>query len=384
MKPERFALEAIFEEYEHAAGMLVLGASDASSPTVEELVTLCDAPVSFDAVRLAYGDVKGDIALREAIAHSYNPALNPEQVLVTIGGSEAIFVAMHALLESGNVALVITPAYQPLRSVPLAIGATVEKHQFRQRQDLTFDVDVGTLLRRIEQERPSLLVLNTPHNPTGHVLDEASLRMILGTARTAGTKVLVDEVFAGIWLDGTPPVPSALTLDETVVVVGSLSKTFGLSGLRLGWLAGRQTTLEACREMRHYTTIAPPLLVQTLASLAVTNRERLMARTYDIVSKNRRIAAGWLAEHREAFDWVEPRGGLVMLLRLRLPIEAQVFSHDLARKKSVFLVPCDSTFGMAKYLRLGLGIAPHVFEEGLARITEYLKEKSWQTDATAR
>ena len=375
MKPEPFRLEAIFEQYEHQPDMLVIGASDASSPTLRELAELVGNTFHFDDVRLSYGDVRGDLRLREAIAHSYGDAIDAERVLVTIGGSEAILIAASTLLAPGDVALVPKPAYQPLATLPSAVGATVETYEYTLHSEFGYELDVEALLNRIAQKPPTLLVINTPHNPTGHVIDESQMRTLLVSCRTHGVRVLVDEVFNGAWLNDTAPVPSAITLDDSVMVVGSFSKVYGLSGVRVGWLAGSKADITAARGIRHYTTIAPPLLVQTIAALAVEHRDAVFGRTQDIVHRNQSVVLAWLHEHRDSFEWNQPHGGLVMLLRLRLSLSADELCHDLAKRHNVFIVPCDTTFGMERVLRLGLGTAPRVLKEGLSRFTTYLQSR---------
>jgi aspartate/methionine/tyrosine aminotransferase len=280
---------------------------------------------------------------------------------------------MSALLAPGDVALVPSPAYQPLAALPAASGATVETYEYTCGSGFGYALDIAALRDRIERTRVTLLVLNTPHNPTGDVIDESSLRALLTACRRRGTRVLVDEVFNGVWLDGTPPVPSALTLDDSAVVIGSFSKVYALSGLRVGWLAGPAADIAAARAIRHYTTIAPPLLVQAIATTAMSHRDAVLQRTRSIVARNRAVAIEWLQRHRDFFEWNAPRGGLVLLLRLRMAISADALCHDLARRQQVFIVPCDSAFGMDRVLRLGLGIAPPVLEEGLARFSAYLK-----------
>jgi aspartate/methionine/tyrosine aminotransferase len=375
MRPDEFKLEKLFAEYEHTPGMIVLGASDAASPTVKELFDLCGVGIDLDRVRLSYSEVQGDPALRRAIADSYPPGtVSADEIIVTVGGSEAIFLAVHALLDPGDIALVCAPAYQALRSIAAAIPARVESYAYARRAN-GFGLCTRQLASRLRQKpRPKLLVLNTPHNPTGHVIARQPLRQLLAVAAETGTAVLVDEAFSGVWYGTTKPVPSAITLDRNVTVIGSLSKVYGLSGLRIGWLAGRKQFIDQSARLRDYTTLTPPVIVQDLAALAVRNRDRLLARTREIVSKNHACAVAWLKERTDQFDWVEPQGGLVMLVRVKLTVNTEWFIRDLAAVEKVFVVPCDTTFDMPKgYLRLGLGTDPEKFAEALQRIARYLE-----------
>jgi aspartate/methionine/tyrosine aminotransferase len=369
---EPFTLELLFERYEHQPGTLVLGASDASSPTVQELFDLCGESISWRDTRLSYGNVRGNDSFRSAVAAYYAAAdLGLDNVLVTVGGSEAILVAAYGLLRPGDRVLVCAPAYQPLRTVAAALGATVESYSYR-RTPRGFELDLPDLLSRIRTSPAArLLVLNSPHNPTGELIAEPDLRGLLTAARKAGTTVLADEVFRGTTF-GAPVPPSAIEIDPGTVVVGSLSKVFGLSGLRLGWLAGTTPVLDRCRAIRHYTSIAPPLIVQDLGVIAVRHHERLLARTQAIARRNLSTLVEWLEGWHELFDWQIPQAGLVLLARLKLAVDTEAFAHDLVRRQGVFIVPCTAGFGMEQgYVRFGLGTDPAVLREGLDRISAY-------------
>jgi len=378
MKLPPFRLEEIFEEYEHRPNMLVLGASDASNLTVKELFDLCGESVEFSSIRLRYSDVRGEIDLRQTVARSYEPAgISPEQVLITVGASEAIFIAILVLVQPGDRVLVCDPAYQPLASVAEAIGAVVERYPYVESSQFSPDID-WVLSRLRNPPAIKLLVINTPHNPTGHAITEASMRQLLQVAGEVKTRVLVDEVFRGIWLGSTEPVPSALTINQDTVVIGSLSKIYGLSGLRVGWLAGPVETIAACRRMRHYTTIAPPLIVQDIGAIAVKNSAQVLDRTRTIVAQNYKYVRNWLEQHEEVFGWVEPRAGLTMLLKLKREVNTDEFVRELSDKKKVFLIPCSTTFGMPEgYLRLGLGTDHDVLITGLKHLSDFIAAKGW-------
>lgn len=374
-----FNLEVIFEQFEHEPNMLVLGASDASNLTVQELFDLCGCSVNIPSIRLKYGDVRGELRLREALAKSYQSKhVAAEQILITVGASEAIFIAVQVLVQPGDRVLVCDPAYQPLASLASAVGALVETYSYLESRDFAPDLD--SICQRLRGSPVKLLVLNTPHNPTGQAFSEASMRQLLKVAKEAGTTVLVDEVFHGIWHGSMQPVPSAITLDPDTVVIGSLSKVYGLSGLRVGWLAGPKGIIDACRRMRHYTTIAPPLIVQDLGAIAIENQEKSLMRTRTIVAENYKYVMNWLGEHSQVFESIKPQAGLVMLVKLKLKHQGGTdqFARELAKEKKVFLVPCSTTFNMPEgYLRLGLGTDRDVLVKGLQQLGDFIATKGW-------
>src|SRR5262249_28614366 len=153
------------------------------------------------------------------------------------GATEAIFLALHTLLDNGDTALVCAPTFQALYEMVRAVGARVYFYGYDEQNH--FDPDLDTIWAMLRGPNPpKVLVLNTPHNPTGHVLPVETLKNILAEADAVGTFTVVDEVFSGIWHAPTSPVPSAAVLSSRAIVIGSLSKVYGLSGLRIGWLTG--------------------------------------------------------------------------------------------------------------------------------------------------
>jgi aspartate/methionine/tyrosine aminotransferase len=375
MKPKLFKLEAIFEQFEHVSGMNVLGASDVETYSVGELLHLARGSVQLECIRLGYEDVKGRPSLRQAVADCYPDArLTEANILMTIGASEAILLALHASLKPNDKALVCHPAYQGLSEMAETAGAIVTRYDYLAQAD--FKPDLGAVRKFLEDSRPQVLLLNSPHNPTGQVLDREALVDLFRLAKDVGTRVIVDEVFHGIWIDHEP-VPSAVSLDSDVVVISCLSKVYGLPGLRIGWLAGPADFIDECKLLRYYTSLAPPSVVQQLAEIALRNGAQLIDRGQKNVTQNYRLAIEWLDSHQESFDYIRPQGGTVMLLKLKANVDTKSFAEDLAEKRHVFLVPCSWAFEMEEgYLRLGLGGNPKLFAEGLAALDEYLSSRS--------
>jgi aspartate/methionine/tyrosine aminotransferase len=377
MQFKTFGLERTFAKYEHLPGMNVLGASDAQSLTVHELMKMSRAPLDLRKLNLGYGDTKGLYELRQAVAESYEvETIGAENVLITVGASEAILLALHTLLKRGDRALVCKPAYQGLYEMAAAAGARVIKYDYVEEKGFAPDLDrVRRALRR--KPAPKLLVLNTPHNPTGHALTEASLKQLLDLAREVRTRVLVDEVFSGVLVESTEHVRSAVVLDREAIIIGCLSKVYGLAGLRVGWLVGPKQFIKRCIDLRYYTVLVPPSIVQQLGKIAVENRCSIIGRTQNNVTKNYKYAQSWLKSHSDYLSWSAPQAGLVMLLRLKKlkrGVNTATFAGQLAEKCKVFLVPCTSGFDMPEgYLRLGLGGRPTKFREGLGIFSNYLR-----------
>jgi aspartate/methionine/tyrosine aminotransferase len=374
MRPRPFKLEEFFEEFEHAPGMFVLGSSDAQTLSVGALLKMSETPLALEDVLLSYQDVKGDEALRAAVAEMYGAAhMTAENVLITTGASEAIFLSLHALLEPGDRALLCRPVFQSVHEVAEMAGATAHFYDYVERDD--FRPEVEAVREAIGGEpRPKLLFINTPHNPTGRAMDEATLSTLLQEAQAARVAVVVNEMYSGVWLHHTKPVPSALTLNPEAIIIAGLSKVFGLAGLRIGWLVGPTDFIRTCKGLRYYTSLCPPAILQKLGEIAVRNREKILERTRQAVHSNYEAASDWLTAHRAFFDWVRPDAGQVMLIRLKSEMDTDLFARELASKAGVLLIPCTTCFNMGPgYLRLGLGGEPSRFSEGLARLSDFLR-----------
>jgi aspartate/methionine/tyrosine aminotransferase len=375
MRPRPFRLEAFFEEFEHVPGMFVLGSSDAQTLSVGELLKMSDVPLALEDLALSYQDVKGDEGLRSAVAEMYGAAyVRAENVLITNGASEAIFLSLQALLEPGDEALICRPVFQSVPEVAEIAGAAVRFYDYVEQDD--FRPDVEAVRAAIGGESPpKLLFINTPHNPTGRAMDEATLRTLLREAQDAGVAVLVNEMYSGVWMHPTKPVPSAVALNSEAMIIAGLSKVFGLAGLRIGWVVGPADFIQTCKELRYYTSLCPPAILQKLGEIAVRNREKILERTRQVVHANYKTALQWLDARHELFDRVEPDAGQVMLIRLKRDMDTELFARELALKAAVLLIPCTTCFEMGQgYLRLGLGGEPSRFAEGLKRLSDFLRD----------
>jgi aspartate/methionine/tyrosine aminotransferase len=321
-------------------------------------------------LRLGYSEAPGTLELRSAIAATYRET-GPDEILVTTGAIEANFLLFNVLLEPGDHVVAVYPAYQQLYSVPRAIGCDVTL--WRLRPENRFRYDLGEL-ERLVTPRTRAIVINAPHNPTGAMLTAEDLRRIDKLASSVGARVLADEAYR--WLEipgGEPLAPPMRDLGGAGVSVGTLSKPFGLPGLRIGWIAGPADLIAECWAMRDYVSLSPGKLNDALAVLALKHRERIIERTQSIVRRNLETARVWFAEHADVVSWTPPRGGLLALMRYRLDIASLELANRLAEDYGVMLAP-GSAFGVEHHLRIGIGQKPETFAEGLRRTAACLSD----------
>jgi len=224
-----------------------------------------------------------------------------------------------------------------------------------------------------------LIVINTPHNPTGAMLDEAQLRDVISIADRSGAWILSDEAYRWLEHDGGEKLPPPLhNMTDRAVSVGTMSKPFGLPGLRLGWLVANQAIAQKAWGLRDYTSLSPAKLSDIIAQSVIANRERILPRNAAIIAENMSFARQWFKQNANLATWTEPRAGLLAMMKYNLPIDSTTIADGLARDVRVMLAP-GSSFGLEGYLRVGVGQRPDLFAEGLRLTATYftaIREKS--------
>lgn len=375
MKIEPFALERWMTTYEmHVkydiaeSGILPLTVNDLLSfEPPEQRAEIMDHLLN---MRLGYSEARGTLELRQCLAETYTNC-GPDNILITTGAIEANFLLFNVLLNPGDHVIAPYPAYQQLYSVPRAIGCEVSLWKVGPENGFRYDV---AELERLMTPKTRLIVVNTPHNPTGAMLTAEELERVYSLAESIGATVISDEAYR--WLtvpDGDSFAPPMFNLGRSGISVGTLSKPFGLPGLRIGWIAAPPEIITACWGMRDYVSLSPGKLNDALAILAIKHRDRIIERNKGIIAANLAATTAWIAEHADILSWKPPRGGLLALLRYELEIPSLALANKLAEEYSVMLAP-GSAFGYEHYLRLGIGQHPSVFAAGLAQVSACLAE----------
>jgi aspartate/methionine/tyrosine aminotransferase len=315
------------------------------------------------ALPLGYSEARGTEALREALAATYENT-TADNILITTGAIEANYLLFNVLLQPGDEVVTIDPAYQQVQSVPKAIGADVKYWRIRSDDGFRFDLED---FERVLSGRTKLVSINTPHNPTGAILTDEELQHVYEVAASLGATVLSDEAYRWLDIPGGDPMPVPMrNRGELGISVGTVSKPFGIPGLRIGWIVAPEPVIQQCWAMRDYITLSPGKLNDQLALLAVQHRDAIRARTHRIVAANMVTADQWFAANVELASWVRPRAGLLALMRYHLDIPSSELADLLARDYSVMLAP-GSAFGFEHHLRIGVGQRPEIFAEGLQR-----------------
>ncbi len=318
---------------------------------------------------LLYSEACGTIQLREIIAGLYENT-DPDNVLVTTGAIEANFLLFNTLLVQGDEVIVVDPCYQQLASVPKALGCIVKPWKLTPENGFRYQLDE---LQILITPRTRMIVINSPHNPSGAILTDEELDRVYAMAESVGAWVLSDEAYRWLSLPDQPKCAGpARDRGDSGLSVGTLSKPFGLPGLRIGWMVAPADVVKECWSFRDYISLSPGYLNDRLAQIVLEHRTTLMERTRSIASGNLALVEQWIREREGLIEWVRPQGGLLGLLRYQMDIPSAELADDLARDASVMLAP-GSAFGHEHHLRIGFGAEPERFREGMDVAGNYIE-----------
>ena len=363
MKIKPFEMERWQSTWEHRVE-LNMSESGVHPMTPKELFDLSGSdPRELLSQRLGYNQSNGSDQLRESIARSY-PGAQPDNVLVTNGGSEANFVTTWCLLEAEDTAVMQTPNYMQMWGTADAFAGEVR--EFRLLEERCWSPDLDELRDRAAGAKA--IIVTHPNNPTGAILSQAEIDAIVAIADREGAWIIADEIYLGAELDGVPS-PTFWGRYDRLVVTSGLSKAFGLPGLRVGWAVGPSDLIAKLWSYKDYTTIAPGILSDYSARIALTpdTRERIRDRTRNILGENLPVLADWLSQRPDLFHFHPPRAGAICYTRYNLDIGSSELAQRLKDEYSVLIVPGDH-FHMDGYMRLGFGLPRPELLEALERI----------------
>ena len=351
MNIEPFKLERWFAEHEHTAD-LMLAESGIRSLDADRFDT--------DPGELGYViPTQGDPELREQIGARYGRSA--DEIAFTVGTQEANFLTFCSLLDgdagSGDHAVVVTPTYQALHAVPEAVGSVTRV----ELEPPDWELDVAAVAEAVTDDT-AVVVLNNPNNPTGRYHPQETVEALYNIAADNDAYLLCDEVYR---LLADEPLPPVASLGDRGISTTSLTKAWGLAGLRFGWLAGPKQVVDAAVRWKDYTTISPSIFGQHVAQQALDDEETILTENRELAATNRDLVREWVDTH--GLDWLDPIGvnGFVTV-----PAEfddAHEFCTAVVETESVVLAPGD-VFGYPGYFRIGFGLPTAKLKTGLNRV----------------
>ena len=320
---------------------------------------------------LNYPYVNGDPELRNNIARLYKGA-TAENVLVTVGAIEANYLSIRTILNKGDEIVVMLPNYMQIWGVARNHEYDLKTFSLREENGWAPDLDE---LESIVSEKTKLIAVCNPNNPTGYILTESEMDAIVKIADKAGAWILADEVYGGAEHHTDQQTPSFYGRYPKVLAIGSMSKAYGLPGLRIGWVAGPAETLDDIWARHEYIAISATMLSNKLAALALSSEVRplIIKRTRDFIRKGFPVLQNWMDNHPGVFQCIPPQAAAIAFARYKLDINSTEFTDRLIQEKSVFVVAGDH-FGMDEFIRISFGLPEEYLLGGLNRIHELITQ----------
>jgi len=343
-----------------------LAASTGPNWTLKDVLALVGEDTStLDNIKLTYAPPEGHRALRARI--SATSGADPDWVVVTTGASEAMSILLCLCAQPGGNVVLPSITFSPFNAMAMAWGLGLRPYEmsetngFRQTAEHTLDaVDHDT----------RLVIVNSPHNPTGSVMPRAEIEILAAELKRRKIPLVVDEVYHALYYGKEQH--SAVGIDNAIVV-GDMSKTLSLAGLRTGWIidpdAERRKRIILARMT--FTVCGSPIL-EAVTEHALRAREQLVSRTEAVAKPNLVALEGFMALHANTLSWVRPEGGTVAFPWFRNHRNSRQFCELLARK-GVLVAPGDC-FGMPHHIRIGFGAQADDFPIALEIMAEALRE----------
>jgi len=364
-----FKLERYFAKYEFNTEYL-LCSSDCEAMSIADLLAIePGAAEKFQKVWLGYTESQGGLALRREISDLYEH-IQPEEVLVHTGAGEAIYIFMQAVLNPGDHLIVHSPGYQSLSEVARSMGCEISLWKAREENNWTLDMDE---LLRLIRKNTKLIVVNTPHNPTGFLMSRQDFNSLQDFVRRNNLLLFSDEVYRESEYDPAYRLPAACDEGEYAISLGVTSKTYGLAGLRIGWIATKNKKVyDRMASLKDYTTICNSAPSEFLAEIAMRNHKYLAERNRDIIKHNLSVMDKFFLEHSNLFAWNRPKAGSMAFPRY-LSGDVESFCDELVRIAGVLLLPGSVYDDEENHLRLGLGRKN--LPEAVGRLDEFLEKR---------
>lgn len=360
-----FELERWQSEWEHKVDINLAD----SGVLPLRLAELIEDDPAFGDVLLHYPEVNGNLLLRERIA-ALHPGADADNVLVTVGGSEANQIIVDSLLRRGDRVAVMTPGYLQTYGLALNLGCSVQRLRLLPHAGWRLDLDSV----RVIEPGTRLVSLTTPNNPTGAVLAAGEINAIVEACEGSGAWLHVDEVYRGSELDGRESA-SLFGVTPRTVVVGSLSKSYALSGLRIGWIVAPHELIGELWRRHEYATISAASVSMHLAEVALAEpmRIRLLERQRNLACAGLEVVRNWIRANSDFVSLVPPDATALAFVRYSASGMGSVEVAEKLRDEADVLVAPGAYLGAEGHLRIAHALNPQRTAEALERISGVLR-----------
>jgi aspartate/methionine/tyrosine aminotransferase len=367
MQLKPFLLDMWLDTYEHNIEFN-LAASTGPCWTLNEILSLAseEERQRFLNHNLVYSRPAGAEGLRAAIADMQG--VNVDTVQVVTGASEALLVLMWLAAEPGANVIIPQPGFTTFSALPESLRLETRCYAVRKENDFRVDLDE---IKELADRNTKLILVNSPHNPTGATVSDAELDSLHEFTSSRGIQLVSDEVYHPIYHG--QPTKSAARLPHATVI-HDFSKAFPLSGVRTGWIIEHDPKRrERYWNARAYFSVSNNTAGEMLAEIAMRHRNIVLGKTQETATQNLRQLAAFMGEHRETVGWISPRGGMTAFPWLASGEDSRAFCRA-ATEQGILLAPGDC-FDSPSHFRLGFAAITDKFPDALDRLREFVK--SW-------
>ncbi|MEX1344858.1 MAG: aminotransferase class I/II-fold pyridoxal phosphate-dependent enzyme [Candidatus Limnocylindrales bacterium] len=365
-----FVMEQMMSEWENRVDVN-LSESGVHPMTLGELLAMDGRePNDLADIGQFYPQANGTPELRERIAALYGGATK-DDVLVTVGAAEANYLAVTTFLEPGDEVVLVLPNYMQIWGVATNRGCRVKEVYLDVDDD--WSLDAAALEAAVTPDTKMIVVVN-PNNPTGRVMSEAEMDAVVAAAERVGAWLLADEVYRGAERE-RDETPSFFGRYDKVLAQGSMSKAYGLPGLRVGWTVGPADAVAEMWRRHEYTTIALSMLSDhlTTTALSPTVRPQILARTRMLLKGGYGLLGEWLSEQGDVFTGTPPDAAAITFLKYELDINSTAWMEQLRDESGLLIVPGDH-FGLDRHIRLSFAVPEPDLVDGLGRVGASVKK----------
>jgi aspartate/methionine/tyrosine aminotransferase len=326
-------------------------------------------------LRMDYASIYGNETLRQEIAELYS-GMDKDNVLVTSSTSESNMIQTNLVVNNGDTVLLQVPSFMQIPGLVEANGVRIVKYTLQPENNFEFDLDA---FNECVTNKTRVFAFNFPNNPTGRVLSKEQIRAICEIAKDHDAWIIADEVYRGIEFEG-PFSPSFAEYYDKAVVSSSVSKVFGLAGLRVGWMVGPKDIVEKGSAYKEYTTLGGSILSEELASRVLENRmrQKLIERGRKLVRESFAVFDNWMSENSDFLSYVKPKFGVIALVKHRLNTTSSEFCTKLHDEKKIAVVPCDECFPDIRdgkhYLRMSYCHPPTLLRDALEKVSQTMEQ----------
>jgi len=353
MKIKDFKVERYFAKYEFTAKYM-LSSSDCDGYSMKYVLDQAskDELELWNNLKLGYTETRGSVFLREAIVKHYK-TITKDEVLVASPG-ECNFILMNTLLEKGDELICMSPMYQSLYQVAKDVGAKLSF--WKPKIENGEWIYLISELKKLITSKTKLLIVNFPHNPTGYSPEMSEYMELVELAREKGIYIFSDEMYRFLNLNEKYKLPSISDVYENGISLWGTSKTFGLAGLRIGWLTSKnKNILNKVEKFKDYLSICSSSTSEILSTIALNSMDKFLIPNLNKIKRNIELFSNFQKQNENLFDFYLPRSGSTAFIKLKLKESTSEFADKLVKETGIMLLPAETFEYGDSHLRIGFG-----------------------------